>query len=165
MNPYTAGDSLQVLSRAHVNDATATTGDPIVVALHRQRRISPADLRNLYDHAAATHPDSQADLADLAAILASGPAVAAWDGERLVGFVRAVSDGRLVAYVEDVVIDRQYREHGLNNALMTRLLAELEDVAVVNLRGGFGTVPYYARQGFQPAATGLLQRFRPNGAA
>jgi ribosomal protein S18 acetylase RimI-like enzyme len=79
-------------------------------------------------------------------LLNAGPTVGAWDGGRLIGFARALSDGQLVAYIEEVMIDRQYRELGLGQALIATLLAELAGVAVVNRRGSAGTVTLYERR-------------------
>jgi hypothetical protein len=39
----------------------------------------------------------------VSAVLRASPAVGAWHGQDLVGFARAVTDGILRAYVEDVV--------------------------------------------------------------
>ena len=54
----------------------------------------------------------------------SGPATGAWEGRRLVGFIRALSDGRLSASVEDALIDDRYRDQGLGRALWQRLRSE-----------------------------------------
>jgi GNAT superfamily N-acetyltransferase len=141
--PYTAGDSLQVIAREHGISVAPAFRDRIELVLHRKRRIAPADLRALYDRAGRARP---ADDVDLARVLNAGPTVGAWDGERLIGFARALSDGQLVAYIEEVLIDKQYRELGLGQALIATLLAELAGVAVVNHRGSAGTVTVYERR-------------------
>lgn len=47
------------------------------------------------------------------AIANSEPVVSVWDGERLIGFARATSDGIYRATIWDVVIDPDYRGAGL----------------------------------------------------
>lgn len=153
MLPYTATDSLKAISRELGTDHVPDERDRIAVALHRQRRIAPNTLLALYERSGRARPATDVDLAKL---LDAGPAVGAWDGERLIGFARALSDGQLVAYVEEVVIDQHYREQGLGQALVGALLAELAGVAVVNRRGSVGTVTIYERRGAQSVIDRLL---------
>ncbi len=47
----------------------------------------------------------------------------AWDGARLVGFVRAISDGIDHAYVSSMMFDSAYRRRGIGRELITRLTA------------------------------------------
>jgi hypothetical protein len=63
----------------------------VAVKSHRERPIPPGSVRQLYDHVGWRRPGSEEDIAK---VLEAGPAVGAWDGERLVGFVRALPDGR-----------------------------------------------------------------------
>ncbi|NJL01125.1 MAG: GNAT family N-acetyltransferase [Spirulinaceae cyanobacterium SM2_1_0] len=53
----------------------------------------------------------------------SNPVVSAWDGDRLIGFARATSDGIYRATIWDVVIDAQYRGAGLGRKLVETILA------------------------------------------
>jgi GNAT superfamily N-acetyltransferase len=85
---------------------------------------------------------------DVAAVLGSGPAVGAWDGDQLVGFARAISDGRVRAYIEDVVVAGSHRQAGLGRALIETLNAELAGLDVVSvffhrdLEGFYGSLGY-----------------------
>jgi pimeloyl-ACP methyl ester carboxylesterase/GNAT superfamily N-acetyltransferase len=164
MSAYTAGDGRRAIERAHGISETPVGAERIELALHRDRPVSPAALRALYDHVGWDRPATEADLD---AVLAAGPAVAAWDGEELVGFVRALSDEHLAAYVEDVMVHERCRSSGVGSALLGRLLAELEAVAVVTLFCAPGTAPFYVEQGFQPTNSVLLRRTRevPTGRA
>ncbi len=57
------------------------------------------------------------------AIAHSNPVVTAWDGERLIGFTRATSDGVFRATIWDVVIHPDYRGAGLGRRLVETLIA------------------------------------------
>jgi ribosomal protein S18 acetylase RimI-like enzyme len=60
---------------------------------------------------------------DLAiAIEHSDPTISMWDGEKLVGFARATSDGIYRAMIWDVVIDEAYRGLGLGRQLVAALV-------------------------------------------
>jgi GNAT superfamily N-acetyltransferase len=98
------------------------------IALHRQRPIPAADVVRLYREVAWWPERAEATVA---AALGSSSAVGAWDGERLVGFARAVSDGAFRAFVEDVVVSGSHRRRGIASALVAALLDELAGVDVI----------------------------------
>ena len=49
--------------------------------------------------------------------------VGAWDGARLIGIVRMLTDGYFVATVPEVIVDPEYRRRGVGRELMNRALA------------------------------------------
>lgn len=57
------------------------------------------------------------------AIANSEPAITVWDGERLMGFARATSDGIYRATIWDVVIHPDYRGAGLGRKLVETVLS------------------------------------------
>ena len=57
------------------------------------------------------------------AIENSEPVISVWDGQKLVGFARATSDGIYRATIWDVVIDPQYRGAGLGRKLVQTVLS------------------------------------------
>lgn len=52
----------------------------------------------------------------------SNPIVSAWDGDRLIGFARATSDGIYRATIWDVVIHPEYQGAGLGRKLVETIL-------------------------------------------
>lgn len=113
---------------------------------HGRREIPPAAVWLLYQEEGWWQERSEDDLA---AVIASGPAVGAWKGERLVGFARAVSDGRFRAYVEDVVVDAAHRGSGCGAALVEGLHAELSGIDIVSLFCHEDLVGFYERAGYR----------------
>ena len=57
------------------------------------------------------------------ALTHSQPIVTAWDGERLIGFARATSDGIYRATIWDVVVHPDYQGAGLGRRLVETVLA------------------------------------------
>ncbi len=57
------------------------------------------------------------------AIANSEPTISVWDGERLIGFARATSDGIYRATIWDVVIHPNYRGAGLGRKLVETVLS------------------------------------------
>jgi ribosomal protein S18 acetylase RimI-like enzyme len=48
--------------------------------------------------------------------------VSAWEGDRLVGFARAISDGATNAYVSTVAVLPEYQKRGIGRELIRRLI-------------------------------------------
>lgn len=57
------------------------------------------------------------------AIAHSHPVVSVWDGERLIGFGRATSDGVYRAVIWDIVVDHDYRRQGIGRKLVETLIS------------------------------------------
>lgn len=91
-------------------------------------------------------------------VLDRGPAVAARVGRRVVGFARAVSDGAFRAYVEDVVVDREFRGRGLARELLEALLEQLPDGATTTLFCDPELVELYRGAGFSDTRQVVLHR-------
>ncbi len=133
--------------------------DTLDVLTHHARPIPPTAVRRLYD-LLGWWPHRSA--ADIAQALTAGPAVAAWDGPTLVGLARALTDGPLRAYVEDVAVLPAYRRHSLGTHLLTRLLAELAPVETVSLFCDPDLAPFYLPHGFRPTTQLVMHRPRPS---
>jgi len=127
----------------------------IEIKTHRERPIPPRSVRELYEHVGWSRPVNEEELRE---VLEVGPAVGAWDGERLVGFVRALSDGHLVAYVEDVMVHQDYRRGGVGDRIMPRLLREIKRSANVSLFCERPVARFYERNGFRATSYVLMQR-------
>lgn len=71
-----------------------------------------------------------------------------WDGDRLIGFARAITDDVYRAYVEDVIVDDAYRGQGIGSEITRRLLERFAHVEEITLNCGDHLIPFYARFGF-----------------
>ncbi|MFN8493651.1 MAG: GNAT family N-acetyltransferase [Caldilineaceae bacterium] len=132
----------------------------VIVALHEHRSISPEAVRALYD-LVGWWP--QRSLDDIALVLEHGPAVGAWLGEELVGFARAVTDGKLRAYIEDVMVHPGYRRQGIGEQLMETLLTVLAHIETVSLFCEPGLVAWYEQHNFKlRSSQRVLHRIQPN---
>ena len=82
-------------------------------------------------------------------LLGSDHVVLARDGERVVGFVTAISDGVLSAYVPLLEVLPSHQGKGIGSELMRRLLARLENLYMVDLCCDADLEPFYRRLGLQ----------------
>ena len=72
--------------------------------------------------------------------------VTAWDGERLVGIARSLSDFCYATYLADLAVDAAYQKHGIGRELIRRT-QELGGQANVILLAAPKAVDYYPRIG------------------
>jgi ribosomal protein S18 acetylase RimI-like enzyme len=88
---------------------------------HGSREIDLLQLQHLFRLAAFWAKDRQVD--DLAiAIRHSNPVVSVWDGDQMIGFARATSDGVYRATIWDVVIHPNYQGAGLGRKMVETVL-------------------------------------------
>lgn len=60
------------------------------------------------------------DAARAVAALGRSVNIGAWDGARLVGVARVLTDGHYFAALADIIVDRAYQRQGIGRALMNR---------------------------------------------
>jgi GNAT superfamily N-acetyltransferase len=73
--------------------------------------------------------------------------MSAWDGDALVGFARAISDGVSSGYVSDVAVRGDHRRQGIGAELVRRILADKPDIKFV-LHADPKLHAFYAKLGF-----------------
>ncbi len=74
-----------------------------------------------------------------------------WEGDRLIGVARAISDGVYRAVIDDVIVDEPYRGRGIGTEMMRHLVKRLAHVQGIGLGCDPDQVPFYKRLGFLPA--------------
>ena len=73
----------------------------------------------------------------------------AWEGDRLVGFARVITDGIYRALIDDVVVEESTRGTGIGSELMRQLIERLTEVEAVFLHCGEQVVSFYERHRFE----------------
>jgi ribosomal protein S18 acetylase RimI-like enzyme len=86
---------------------------------------------------------------DLEVMLNKERPVGAWVDDTLIGFARAVTDGKFRAYIEDVVIHHSYRKEGIGEKLVSKLLAELSHIDDISLFCEEHLIPFYEKNNFK----------------
>ena len=96
--------------------------------------------------------DENDDCGFLAAALGNSCAVCvAYCDGKVVGMGRALGDGISDAYIQDVVVDPDFRRRGVGGAIVRTLVAELRTRGVdwIGLVGEPGTEEFYRSLGFK----------------
>jgi ribosomal protein S18 acetylase RimI-like enzyme len=86
--------------------------------------------------------------------------VVALDEARVVGFVTAISDGVMSAYIPLLEVLPEYQRSGVGSELVRRVLAQLGELYMVDLACDEDLVPFYERLGLVRvgAAMGIRNR-------
>ena len=76
--------------------------------------------------------------------------VSAWQGDILVGFARAISDGATNAYISTVAVLPAYQGQGIGRELIRRLTSGRQGIQFV-LHARRAVKEFYLKCGFEPA--------------
>lgn len=124
-----------------------------------ERSLDYEQLQALFQVAAFWARDRQID--DLkTAVVHSCPVASVWDGDRLIGFARATSDGVYRATIWDVVVHPDYQGAGLGRKLVETVLMHphvnrVERVYLMTTK----QQAFYERIGFQENPTTTMVLF------
>jgi GNAT superfamily N-acetyltransferase len=83
------------------------------------------------------------------AIADSHTVVTAWDVDKLVGLVNALSDGIMTAYIHYMLVHPDYQKLGIGRELMNRILAQYADYYRKVLISYDHSVDFYEKCGFE----------------
>ncbi|MBM7704338.1 GNAT family N-acetyltransferase [Metabacillus iocasae] len=79
------------------------------------------------------------------------------DTNQVVGFITAISDGVLSAYIPFLEVLPAYKNRGIGKELVDRMLKELDTIYMIDLCCDDALVPYYERFGMIKS-NGMLVR-------
>ncbi|MDP1651569.1 MAG: GNAT family N-acetyltransferase [Rhodocyclaceae bacterium] len=74
--------------------------------------------------------------------------VTAWDGARLVGIARTLTDFSYVAYLADLAVDSEYQRQGIGKRLIRETKQRLGRECMIVLLAAPKANDYYAKVGF-----------------
>lgn len=108
-----------------------------------------ASFKNLYDTTGWGPVERGAEFyAD--ALRGSWASIAAYDGDRLVAFARAISDGKLHAFITEMIVDPAYQRRRLGERLLQKLVARCHEAGVTDIQlfCAMGKSGFYLKNGF-----------------
>lgn len=99
-------------------------------------------------------PHPPAPATHLRLLRQSDAVVLAWDDEsrRVVGFVTALTDGVLSAYIPLLEVLPPFQRRGIGRELVRRVLARLGDCYMIDAVCDRELLPFYSAVGFAPSA-------------
>jgi GNAT superfamily N-acetyltransferase len=75
--------------------------------------------------------------------------ITAWDGSRLVGIARTLTDFSYVAYLADLAVDAEYQKRGIGKRLIEETRRRLAPECMIVLLAAPKANDYYAALGFE----------------
>ena len=133
---------------------------------YRDDKPEPDDYAALFETTGwnACYQASRAELEQ--ALAQSWYVVCAYEGERLVGIGRIVSDGVLYAMIYDMIVRPSHQGRGIGTTILRRLVARCREAGLrdIQLFAAQGKAGFYRKRGFvaRPAdAPGM--RFAQDG--
>ena len=90
------------------------------------------EIVNLYRSVGWTNYLDRADILE-SAFAGSLCILGAYDGDSLVGFIRAVGDGQTIVFVQDIIVLPEYQRQGIGTQLLQAILDKYQDVYQLEL--------------------------------
>ena len=75
--------------------------------------------------------------------------ITAWDGEKLIGISRSLTDFAYVAYLADLAVDQKYQKSGIGKQLIKETKARLGSECMIVLLAAPKANEYYEHIGFE----------------
>jgi len=82
--------------------------------------------------------------------------VTAWDGEKLVGVARALSDLSYCCYLSDLAVDKEYQNQGIGHELVNEIQKLIGDESNLVLISAPEAMEYYPKIGFEKAGNAYI---------
>jgi N-acetylglutamate synthase-like GNAT family acetyltransferase len=120
---------------------------------YKVRQIKAVELVKLYKGEGWWEERKEKDIEEM---LKQGDSVGAWNKGELIGFARAVSDGKFRAYIEDVVIHKDYQNSGTGTKLLAQLVDELSHIDIISLFCEEELLPFYEKNNFKFSKSHLV---------
>ncbi|MFT8321021.1 MAG: GNAT family N-acetyltransferase [Bacillus sp. (in: firmicutes)] len=115
--------------------------------------INPEELAIIFNDSGIKRPTD--DLPRLKQMLENADIlISAWDGDKLVGIARAITDFSYCCYLSDLAVDRNYQKRGIGKALIQSVQEQIsEEVALILLASPIA-MDYYPHIGFKKIENG-----------
>ena len=82
------------------------------------------------------------------------------EADRVIGFITALTDGVLSAYISLLEVLPAYQGRGIGSKLVRRVLERFSDLYEVVLLCDRDLQPFYERSGMKPATGMIIRRFQ-----
>ncbi len=82
--------------------------------------------------------------------------VTAWDGEKLVGIARALSDFSYCCYLSDLAVDKEYQNQGIGHELVNEIQKLISEESNLVLLSAPEAMEYYPKIGFEKAGNAYI---------
>ncbi len=82
--------------------------------------------------------------------------VTAWDGDKLVGVARAITDYSFCCYLSDLAVDKEYQNKGIGHELVDEVQKHIGDECNIVLLAAGESMEYYPKIGFDKCPNAFI---------
>jgi ribosomal protein S18 acetylase RimI-like enzyme len=82
--------------------------------------------------------------------------ITAWDGDKLVGVARALTDYGFCCYLSDLAVDKEYQKQGIGHELVDEIQKQIGDESNLILLAASESIEYYPKIGFDKCGNAFL---------
>jgi len=126
-----------------------TNSLPVAIRYEHARPVSSAEFVDLLKRSTLAERRPVDDLKCIEAMLAHGNLLCtAWDGERLIGLARSITDFEYCCYLSDLAVDECYQRRGIGRELIRLTKSRLGRNAKIILLAAPKAQTYYPKIGF-----------------
>ncbi len=94
----------------------------------------------------------------------SSKVISAWHNEKLVGLIRSIDDGEIMAFAHYLLVNPQYQGHGIAGKLLSLLKEEYRDYLYFNIMPDEKkNVTFYEKHGFKLLSDGAAMQIKNLG--
>lgn len=127
----------------------------MVIAYKVNKKIEPHQLAEVFKASGIRRPyddlNRMKKMLDNANLL-----VTAWDGEKLVGVARALTDYGYCCYLSDLTVIKEYQHKDIGHELVTQVQDQIGDECTLILLSAPEIMEYYPRIGFSRADNAFI---------
>ncbi len=116
------------------------------ITSYTDRPFKAIELIKLYRHMEWWEERKEGDIQEM---LERSVSVGAWIDDELIGFARAISDDTFRAYIEDVMIHKDYQNLGIGTKLISHLVESLSHIDTISLFCEESFLPFYEGNQFK----------------
>jgi GNAT superfamily N-acetyltransferase len=119
--------------------------------------LEPVEIARVFEASGISRPTK--DIPRIAQMFANANIViSAWDGARLIGVSRALTDYSYCCYLSDLAVDVAYQKHGIGRELIRRTQSIIGEEVSLILMSAPGAMAYYPKVGFALADNAYVIR-------
>jgi predicted N-acetyltransferase YhbS len=127
----------------------------MVITYKVNAKIEPHQLAKLFENSGIKRPYD--DLSRIKKMIDNANLiVTAWDGEKLVGAARAVSDFAYSTYLSDLAVDKDYQKQGIGHELVSEVQKQIGEESNIVLLAAPESMDYYPKIGFEKCGHAFL---------
>ncbi len=122
----------------------------MVLSYKVNAKIEPHQLASLFKNSGLRRPVD--DLNRLKKMIDNADfIITAWDGEKLVGLARGLTDNSYCCYLSDLAVDKEYQHNGIGHDLVNQVEEFIGEECTLVLLSPIEAMEYYPKLGFEKA--------------